>query len=54
MNAWRSSAESRGLLEQAREFVIPTDPDALREEPQTRLWVGNVVTEVVTDLRQTG
>lgn len=48
MNSWRASAESRSLVEQAREFVIPADPEALREEPQTQLWAGNVVTEVVT------
>jgi uncharacterized protein len=48
MNAWRTSLESRSLFEQAKELVTPTDPEALREEPQTQLWAGNVVTEVVT------
>jgi uncharacterized protein len=48
MDAWRSSRESRGLFERARQLVDSNDPDSLREEPQTELWAGNVVTEVVT------
>jgi uncharacterized protein len=48
MNTWRNSRENRTLFEQARQFVASSDPDALREEPETALWMGNVVTEVVT------